>query len=519
MHFQRSISTTALLLTGISGIIGSGWLLGPLYAAQIAGPAAIVAWLIGGCLMALIALTFAELGTAMPVAGGMVHFAQRSYGTLMGFVVGWMVWLSSVAVAPIETLALIQYAANYFPSLMQTVQGAHVLTASGVPVAIFVMAIMVVFNYYGALFFSKSNNVIAAIKLIVPILTVFILLVSSFDTTHFTSPVSGGFLPDGWHGVAAALPLGGVIYSLIGSNTIVQLAAEVKNPARSIPIALIGSVLFCAVLYAALQVVFIGALPAGALNEGWAHLHYANDNGPFAGIMEALGLHWFVLLIYADAVISPFGTGYVFTASTARVSYGLSEIGFLPKKLRKLTRRGVPMRSLILNYIVGLLLFLPFPAWQKLVGFIVSCFVVSYIIGPLGLIALRKLQPNLHRPFFLPFANLIGLVSFYICNLLIFWTGWHTMYRIMIALAIGLIWFGYHCYRARSLKGQWEAAWWLFPYFAAMTVLSYLSTFGGGIGVLSFGSDFGVIGLVTIVTFYCASRAVHRVKEKGLVFH
>src|SRR3990167_10633085 len=180
MTFQRSISTIGLLLAGISSVIGSGWLLGPLYAAKVAGPAAVIAWFIGGCLMLLIALTFAELGTLFPVAAGMIHFAQKSYGTLMSFVIGWMVWLSSVAVAPVETLALIQYSTNYFPALMVVQDGAHVLTALGICVASLVMAIMVIFNYYGALFFSRSNNIITAVKLIVPILTVAILFATHF---------------------------------------------------------------------------------------------------------------------------------------------------------------------------------------------------------------------------------------------------------------------------------------------------------------------------------------------------
>ena len=272
--------------------------------------------------------------------------------------------------------------------------------------------------------------------------------------------------------------------------------------------------IFCALLYGALQTVFIGALPMGALSEGWTHLHYSGDNGPFAGIILALGLSWFLILIYADAVISPFGTGYVYTASTARVSYGLSEISFLPASLKKLTKRGVPVRCLMMNYIVGLFLFLPFPAWQKLVGFIVSCFTISYIIGPLGLIGLRKLKPDLHRPFFLPFANVIGLIAFYVCNLLIFWSGWDTVYRMMIALLIGLIFFAHYCYRNRCFKEQWQAAWWLLPYFIAMTIISYLSTFNGGINVIPFGIDFVVIGLLTIITFYFASYTADRLRDE-----
>jgi len=505
MNFKRSITPLGLLLAGISSVIGSGWLFGPLYAAQIAGPAAVISWVLGGILMIIIALTFAELGSTFPVAGGMIQFAQYSHGPLVSFMIGWMVWISSVAVAPVETLGLVQYAANYIPGLVTTVQGTHVLTHSGILVSAGVMLIMCILNYYGAQFFSRSNSVITAIKLIVPLATIFLLIFSDFHSTNFHTAAAGGFSPYGLHGILAALPLGGVIYSFIGSNTVLQLAGETKNPQRSIPLALIGSMIFCTILYALLQIAFVGAISPDTFAAGWNKLHYAGDNGPFVGIMTVLGLGWFVMIVYADAIISPFGTGFVFTASTARVSYGLSEIGFFPAQLKKLTSKGVPLRSIFLNFFVGLLLFLPFPGWQKLVSFIISCFIVSYIIGPISLIALRKTKPNEHRPFTLPYAPLLALLAFYICNLLIFWTGWHTVSRMMIALSVGFLFFGLYCIREKNVwQTQLRTSWWIFPYFIALAGISYLGTFGDGINVISFGMDFVVIGILTVAIYYLA---------------
>lgn len=505
MNFSRSIGPIGLLFAGISSVIGSGWLFGPLYAAQIAGPAAVLSWLLGGILMIIIALTFAELGSTFPVAGGMIQFAQYSHGPLVSFMIGWMVWISSVAVAPVETIGIIQYAANYIPNLVQNRDGSQVLTQLGIITSAGVMLIMCILNYYGAKFFSHSNSVITAIKLIVPVATIILLICSDFHSSNFFAVKGGGFAPYGLHGILAALPLGGVIYSFIGSNTVLQLAGETKNPQRNIPLALIGSMIFCTILYALLQIAFVGAVTPNSFATGWSKLHYAGDTGPFVGIMTVLGLGWFVMIVYADAIISPFGTGYVFTASTARVSYGLSEIGFFPAGLKKLTKRSVPLRCIILNFCVGLLLFLPFPGWQKLVSFIISCFIVSYIIGPISLIALRKMKPNEHRPFHLPHANMLALLAFYICNLLIFWTGWHTVSRMMIALSIGFIFFVIYCFRQKDIwSKQWRTSWWIFPYFIILTLISYLGTFGEGTNIISFGMDFVVIGILTILIYYLA---------------
>jgi amino acid transporter len=511
MQFQRSIGLYGLLFAGVGSVIGSGWLFGPLYAAQIAGPAAILSWIIGGILMMFIALTFAELGSAFPVAGGMVQYAQYSHGPLVSFMTGWMVWISSVAVAPVETMGLLQYAANYIPGIVTKVSNVTVLTNAGIAAAAAIMFLMSILNYYGARFFSQLNSTITVIKLIVPIATFIILLTVDFHAANFHSETTGGFAPFGWHGILAALPLGGVIYSFIGSNTILQLAGETKNPQRNIPLALIGSVIFCMILYVFLQVAFVGALTPDTIAEGWNKLHYAGDSGPFAGILISLGIAWFAIVIYGDALISPFGTGFIYTTATARVTYGLSKIGFCPKIFQALNKKGAPFRAIILNYLVGLLLFLPFPGWQSLVGFIISCFIVSYIVGPIALMGLRKTQPEHPRPFRLPFANLFALGAFYICNLLIFWTGWETVFKMMIALAIGFLFFVVHCYREKNdlwIK-QWNSSWWIFPYLIGLTVISYLGTFGNGTQLIPFGWDFVVIGLLTFTVFCLALKLSH----------
>src|SRR3990167_67831 len=505
MRFKRNISTLGLLFAAVGGIVGSGWLFGPMYAAQIAGPAAIFSWIIGGVLMILIALTFAELATTFPVAGGMVQFGQMSHGSLISFTIGWMVWLSSVVVAPVETLALLQYAANYVPGIIKTVNHTKVLTALGVISAASLMFVMCLLNWYGAKFFSKTNTVIVSIKLIVPILTLITLFIVDFHLSNIE--LGGGFLPYGWHGVVAALPLGGIIFSFIGYSPAIQLAAEAKNPQRALPFAIVGSVFICIFLYTLLQFSFIGALHPDYVIHGWHNLNFKGDTGPFAGILTALGIMWLVIVIYADAFISPFGTAYIYTTSTARVSYALSEIGFFPRWLKKLNIHGAPMRAIAINYIVGLLLFLPFPGWQSMVMFLVSCFVIAYSIGPIALLSLRKIQKNVERPFKLPCAQLIALGAFYVCNLLVFWTGWYTVSRLLFAMLIGFFVYGIDCYRqirqSRSVT-FWRQARWLLPYLAGIGILSYLGTFGDGKGVLKFGPDFIVIALFTATIFYFA---------------
>lgn len=507
MKLQRSISSIGLLFAAVGGIVGSGWLFGPMYAAQIAGPAATVSWVLGGVLMLFIAFTFAELATTYPKAGGMVHFGSMSHGPVISFTIGWMIWLSSVVVAPVETLALLQYAANYVPTITHTIGHVTMLTATGVAYAAVLMIIMVFLNAMGAKFFSKSSTMIVTIKLIVPILTLIVLFVIDFHKTNFTE--FGGFAPFGWKGIITALPLGGVIFSFIGYSPAIQLAGEAKNPQKAIPFAIVGAVSVCIILYVLIQMAFVGAMKPEFLAHGWAHLSFSGDAGPFAGILAAFGVTWLVVVIYADAFISPFGTAYIYTASTSRVSYALSEVGFFAKTFSGLNKNNVPLKAMLLNFCVGMLLFLPFHAWQSMVEFLISCFIIAYSIGPIALYVMRHKDSKTKRPFRVPFYQAICLIAFYVCNMLLMWTGWQTIKHLLMAIVVGVIVLLYKIFNDKTdqWQGQWKKSWWLIPYISGIGIITCLSSFGGGENVIPFGIDFFVMAALTIVIFVCAIKS------------
>src|SRR5688572_13806638 len=108
-RLQRSVGFWGLMFISLGSIIGSGWLLGALNAAQVAGPASILSWVIAGGMLSLLALTYAELGATYPVAGGSGRFPYYSHGPIAGFTAGWASWLQAVFIAPIQVLAVITY--------------------------------------------------------------------------------------------------------------------------------------------------------------------------------------------------------------------------------------------------------------------------------------------------------------------------------------------------------------------------------------------------------------------------
>src|SRR3990167_430231 len=145
-NFIRRISPTTLFILSVNGIIGSGWLFAPFYAAKIAGPAALIAWVIGGVSAILIAFTFAELACMLPMVGSTAHIPQLSHGTFASFIMSWIGWLTTLILAPIEVQAVLQYAALYFPALIHAVNGGPVLSLFGYLWAAILMVFLCVIN-------------------------------------------------------------------------------------------------------------------------------------------------------------------------------------------------------------------------------------------------------------------------------------------------------------------------------------------------------------------------------------
>src|ERR671935_2523018 len=138
---RREIGFIGLLWASTGSIIGSGWLFGAQGALAAAGPAAIISWVIGALAIMLLALVHAELGGMYPVAGGTARFPHYAFGGVAGASFGWFSWLQAVTVAPIEVMALIQYAQHYSfaDSWMKLSHGQHVLTSSGIVAAVALM--------------------------------------------------------------------------------------------------------------------------------------------------------------------------------------------------------------------------------------------------------------------------------------------------------------------------------------------------------------------------------------------
>ncbi|WP_459696960.1 APC family permease [Acidisoma sp. C75] len=458
---------------------------GSFHAAKIAGPLAIWSWVVGAVIIMLIALCFAELASLFPKSGALVHMSHASHGDGLGRIWGWMLFLAYVPVPPVEAEGIVTYANNYIPGLIAK-GGSGVLTPMGFVVCAMLLLVMVALNLLAIRLLLRVNSTVTWWKIAVPLVTAVVLIFSA--SGH---PSAMGADPTGYRasGIFLALPAAGIVFSYLGFRTAIDLGGESSNPGRHIPLAVIGSVVLAAIVYILLQVGFLAALRPSDLAHGWANLNFPGSMGPFAGLAAVLGMSWLAFILYVDAYVSPGGTGLMYVTGGSRILYALGEMRGGPAWLTYLNSAGVPWLAVGVMWVVGVIFLLPFPAWQLLVNYITSITVLTYGLGPVTLLVLRRNMPGANRKFYLPAAGIIARAAFVCSNLIVLWTGFMTNTVLMLIVGIGfLVYAGWYHFVLRRPAGDfgWREILWLLPWFGGMWVISALSNVGGGLGWLSF---------------------------------
>ncbi len=521
-RLKRHVGIVGLLFAAVGSIIGSGWLFGALSAAQIAGPASILAWGIGGIMVMLIGLCYAELGTMFPVSGGVVRFPHFAFGSFASYTLGWITWLAVASTTSIEVLAALQYSTNYLPWLEHLQDGVPVLTAAGFAVAVALLGLFSLVNVIGIRWFARLNNALVWWKLFIIVVVIVAFLLTAFHGANFNHATAGGFMPFGWSGVFSSIATAGIVFSYLGFRQGVELAGETSNPQRNVPIAIIGAIVITGIIYVALQVAFIAALPPEALVNGWPNIgtsftggldDIAATYGPLAALATVMGLSWLAVLLYIDAFVSPADTGLIYTTVTSRISYAMGRNGNAPAVLAKVNDRGVPWASVILTFVAGVVFLLPFPGWQKLVGFVTSATVLSFGSGPLALVAMRKQLPRQDRPFRLPLVNTIAFLGFLSSNLIVYWSGWDIVWKLMVAVVIGYAILVVHelRYSGKTPNLEFRSGAWVPAWLAGLTLISWLGSYpdmdkhAGNTGALGFGWAILVVAVFSALIMWLAT--------------
>jgi amino acid transporter len=497
--FKKQLSLMDLTFIGLGAIFGSGWLFAASHVSAIAGPAGIFSWLLGGFAVLLLGIVYCELGAALPRAGGVVRYPVYSHGPLLGYLMGFITLIAFSSLVAIEVVASRQYAAAWFPEL--TKAGSSDPTTLGWLMQFALLCLFFILNYRSVKTFAIANNLVSVFKFIVPLLVIGVLF-TFFKPANFQVH---GFAPFGLSGIEMAVSAGGVIFAYLGLTPIISVASEVKNPQRTIPIALILSVLLSTAIYVLLQTAFLGGVPTEMLANGWAGISKELAL-PYRDIALALGVGWLAYLVVADAVISPSGCGNIYMNATPRVVYGWAQTGTFFKIFTRIDEKsGIPRPALWLTFGLSVFWTLPFPSWEALINVVSAALILSYAVAPVTVAALRRNAPQMVRPFRVKGMAVLGPLSFIIAALIVYWSGWSTVSWL---LGLQILMFVVYLLCARwvptahlNIQQQVRSSAWLIGFYAVTILLSKLGSFGG-IGVISHPFDTLVVAACALGIYY-----------------
>src|ERR1700723_331177 len=475
---RREVGAIALMFTGLGSIIGSGWLFGAWRAAQLAGPGAIYSWIIGAVIILFVAFTYAELGAMFPESGGAVRYGHYSHGSLVGFVAGWAAWIAIVSVIPVEAEASVQYMSSWPWEWAQQLyvhaaNGRGELTGAGLSISAALVVVYFLLNFWSVKVFADTNSAITFFKLIVPAATAIALVCTGFHWENFQIGIHGGQHVGNVAAILTAVATSGIVFSYNGFQSPVNLAGEARNPGRSVPFAIFGSIALSTVVYLMLQIAFLGTVAPEHLTEGWAALEYSS---PFAQLALALNLNWLALLLYADAFVSPSGTGTTYTATTARLIYAMERSAPVPEVLGRLPPCfGIPRPAIWFNLLVSFIFLFFFRGLGKLAAVTSGATITAYLIVPVSVGVLRRTAPGLARPLRIPGIEVLSPAAFMFATLMLYWARWPHTGQIMLLLIVPLPLYLYGQARGNWLDfgRQLRGAWWLLAYLIAITILSW----------------------------------------------
>ena len=208
-------------------------------------------------------------------------------------------------------------------------------------------------------------------------------------------------------------------------------------------------------------------------------------------------------------MVSPAGTGVVYVATSARLSYALGEEREMPSALASTNKDGVPVVSILVAAVVGLLAFGPFKSWNALVNVVTGATAIMYAFAPVSLASLQRIDRGRTRSYRVPLPSLVLPVAFCSANLIIYWGGFETTWKLAVAMLIGFLWFAIGAKRRGTNAFDFTRnAGWIAPWLGGQVLIGWLGRYGGGSrNILPNWIDIGVVIVFSLVVYYWAVSA------------
>ncbi|HDX9577311.1 TPA: amino acid permease [Bacillus pseudomycoides] len=443
---KKELGAFDLTMLGVGAIIGTGiFVLTGVAAAKHAGPALILSFILSGLACVFAALCYSEFASTVPVSGSAYTYSYATFGEIIAWILGWDLILEY----GLASSAVASGWSGYFQGLLSGfgIQLPHALTSAYNPAAgtyvdvpaICIIFIMTFLLTRGAKKSARFNAIMVAIKIFVVLL--FIGVGAFYVKPGNWTP----FMPFGFSGVTTGAAT--VFFAYIGFDAVSTAAEEVKNPQRNMPIGIIASLAICTILYIVVSLVLTGIVPYNQLDV----------KNPVAYALQYIHQDWVAGLISLGAIAGITTVLLVMLYGQSRLFYAMSRDGLLPKafsRVNKKTQTPV-MNSWITAAMVAF--FSGFIPLDKLAELTNIGTLFAFIVVSIGVIILRKKQPDLPRAFKVPFVPFVPILAVLFCGYLTLQLPATTWIGFFVWLFIGLVVYFSYGYKNSTLKdGQEE---------------------------------------------------------------
>ena len=503
-HLKRTLTAFDLTLLGIGAIIGTGiFVLTGTAAANQAGPAITLSYVLAGLACSFAALCYAEFAAMIPIAGSAYAYAYATLGEIIAWMIGWDLILEYAVASMTVSIGWSGYFQRILaglgltlPAWMCAAPGTMPGSVINLPAVLIVLAITALL-VIGIRESVRFNTAIVTIKLA----AVLFFIVAGF---RFVKPANWSpFTPYGWSGVMAAAAV--VFFAYIGFDAVSTTAEETKNPKRDLPIGIIASLVICTVLYIVVAGILAGIMPVAQYRTSAAALpgvpivplaeSTAFLNAPVAYALHVIGLDWSAFLISAGAVAGITSVLLVMLMGQPRIFFSMSRDRLLPAAVSKVHPRfGTPYVTTIITGAVVAFFAAIVPI--NVVGEMTSIGTLfAFVVVCSAVMTLRVKRPDAHRPFRVPFGFLFPTLGVVSCLYLMLSLSAATWVRFLVWLDVGMMiyWFYGRTHSPLADRAEQAAQGGLERAGNFVTLLGALGLFNGlFMTVLGYMTEFGI---------------------------
>ncbi|UZD42512.1 amino acid permease [Selenomonas sputigena] len=436
----KNLAAVDLLMLGIGAVIGTGiFVLTGVAAAKYAGPAVPLSFILSGLTCALAGLAYAEFASIVPASGSAYTYAYASLGEFIAFIVGWNLILEYTVTSSAVAVGWSGYVVGLFASAGLVLP--HELVVAPAEGGIFNLPAVLITLFLSFLLVRgtkesvKLNRILVFVKL-AAIFLFLVLAAPHVDATNWEP-----FLPFGYSGVVSGAAI--VFFAYIGFDAVATTAEECRNAARDLPVGIIGSLFICTLLYAVVAAVLTGVVPYSMLDTA----------EPVAFALRHIGYNVGSAIVAVGAICGITTVLLVLLYGQSRIFFAMSRDGMVPANVCKIHRRfHTPYRVTILGAIFVSVIAGVFP-----IGMIAEMANIgtlsAFLIASVGVMVLRKTEPDLKRNFKCPAVWLIAPLAVLSCGYLMANLPLATWHRFGFWILFGLcVYFGYS--RAHSVIGR-----------------------------------------------------------------